>query len=134
MLFLGNKTGHFYPNYWLSDSNRPMAIITSVYSFMWFKDLKIKYSPLINAVGSCTFGVLLIHANSGTMRRWLWQNLLNNVGYYSSDTMILHFIFSVTMVFIVCTVIDFLRQITIEKYVMAFIGRKKIIDNIRIIW
>lgn len=39
---------------------------------------------------STTFGVLLIHANSDVMRKWLWKDLLNNTGMYSSAWLIVH--------------------------------------------
>lgn len=33
----------------------------------------------IIAIAASTFGVLLIHANSETMRNWLWKDTLDNV-------------------------------------------------------
>lgn len=50
---------------------------------MFFKDLKIKQSRTINIIGGSTFGVLCIHANSDTMRKWLWGTVLNVKGAYS---------------------------------------------------
>ncbi len=32
-------------------------------------------SRFINIIGAGTFGVLLIHANSETMRNWLWHDV-----------------------------------------------------------
>lgn len=90
---------------------------------MFFKDLHIGYSPLINKVGACTFGVLLIHANSDTMRRWLWKDLLDNVGGFFSNSFMLHAVLSVTIIFIVCVIIDYLRQQTIEKWMFVYIDR-----------
>lgn len=99
------------PVFWfVADSNHIMALVTALCSFMFFKDLNIGYSKVINLIGASTFGVLLIHANSDIMRQWLWQDILNNVGQYGTNTMVLHAIYSVLMVYAVCTVIDYLRM------------------------
>lgn len=99
----------------VADSNHIMAVITALCSFMFFKDLKIGYSKLINMVGASTFGVLLIHANSDTMRQWLWQDLLDNVGQYGSSALYVHSILSVIAIFIICILIDKGRIWCVEK-------------------
>lgn len=101
--------------YFVSDSNRILAVITSICLFMYFKDLDIKYNRWINTIAASTFGVLLIHANSSTMRQWLWQDVLNNVGQYGSVNLYLHSVLSVLGIFVVCVVIDNLRIRFIEK-------------------
>jgi len=82
---------------------------------MYFKDLNIKQSKLINVIGGGTFGVLLIHANSDTMRQWLWKDLCNNVGHYATNAIYIHAILVPIAVFTVCSAIEFLRMKTIEK-------------------
>lgn len=52
------------PYWFVADSNKILAVLTSVSSFMYFKDLHIKQSKFINTVSASTFGVLCIHANS----------------------------------------------------------------------
>ena len=104
------------PVFWfVADSNHIMALVTALCSFMFFKDLKIGYSKLINMIGASTFGVLLIHANSDIMRQWLWQDILNNVCQYGTNTMVLHAILSVIAIFVVCILIDMLRMRFVEK-------------------
>ena len=85
---------------------------------MYFKNLKIRYSPLINKIAASTFGVLCIHANTSTMRKWLWVETLKNtqVYYESGINIVLHAIISVIAVFCICTVIDLLRIQLLEKY------------------
>ena len=112
-----------HPYRWISDSNTLLALLTGVCPFMFFKDLHIKYNPLINKIGACTFGVLLIHASSDTMRQWLWKDFLDNVGYFSSNYFILHAVLSVVVIFIVCVIIDYLRQRTIEKWMFVYIDK-----------
>ena len=70
---------------------------------------------MINTVASCMFGVLLIHANSDTMRQWLWQDLLDNVRWFATDYAVVHALASVAGIFVVCVVIDFLRQRFVEE-------------------
>ncbi len=101
--------------YFVTDSNTPFAVVTGVSTFLFFKNIKLGYSKIINTISASTFGVLLIHANSDAMRKWLWQDLLDNVGMYSSKYMPLHAIGSVLAIFIICTLIDILRINLIEK-------------------
>ena len=110
--------------FWLvSDSNAIFAVTTAVCSFMYFKGINLKQSKLINLIGGSTFGVLLIHANSDTMRQWLWKDTLNNVSYFNSETLIFHAIASVIIIFAICIVIDRIRIITVEKYVFNHIDQ-----------
>lgn len=100
--------------YFVSDSNAILAVIVSVCAFMFFKKVPLKYHKWINSVGASTFGVLLIHANSNTMRQWLWKDTLNNVGYYDNN-IYLHSIICVLCVFSVCIIIDQIRLKLIER-------------------
>lgn len=109
------KTGFRYPYWFISDSNKIFAVVLSVSSFMFFKNLNLKYNRFINTVAASTFGVLMIHANSDAMRQWLWKDTFNNVGMYGSPYFILHAVGSVLTVYIVCTVIDYLRIYFLEK-------------------
>lgn len=77
--------------------------------------LKVPQSKFINTVAASTFGVLLIHANSDTMRKWLWKDMLNNVGAYDTSFFALHAIGSVLLIFTLCIVIDYLRIRFLER-------------------
>lgn len=95
--------------YFLSDSNKVMAVSVAICAFLFFKSLKIPYNKWINKVAASTYGVLLIHANSDAMRQWLWVDVLKNGQMFLSDWMPIHAIGSVLIVFSVCIVIDWLR-------------------------
>ncbi len=101
--------------YFVSDSNKVLAVILSLSAFMFFKNVKLKNSKFINTVAASTFGVLLIHANGDTMRKWLWKSVLDNVGMYDSDWLVLHAMGSVIVIFITCAAIDYMRIRFIEK-------------------
>lgn len=95
--------------YFVQDSNTLLAVLIGVSTFLSFKNLKMKHHPEINKISATCFGVLLIHANSDTMRRWLWKDVLDNVGMYSSSLLFLHSVLSVLGVFVICSIIDMAR-------------------------
>lgn len=121
LLLNENCEKDIFPYRMLSDSNVIMALLNAVCSFMWFKNLNIPQSKFINIVGGSTFGVLLIHANSDTMRKWLWQDLFDNVGHYNDDNFWLRPIISVIFIFGVCIIIDRIRIIVIERPLLRYI-------------
>ena len=112
---LGVKLNRNLAYFFVTDSNTFWAVAVGVCSFMFFKNVKLRYSAFINTVAASTFGVLCIHANSDTMRRWLWKDTLDNVGHYNSALMPLYVIGCVVGVFSVCVVIDILRIQFVEK-------------------
>ena len=112
---VGKWLGHPFGYYFVSDSNKILAVITSICAFMFFKNLKIKYSKLVNVIASSSFGVLLIHSNSDVMRKWLWEDMFKNVKYYNSNCLVVHAIITIILIYTICTVIDILRIQMIEK-------------------
>lgn len=107
----------------VADSNKPLAVITALFAFMFFKNLKLEYNRHINSIAASTFGVFLIHANSNAMRQWLWKDTLDNEGHFLHSNIYFHSILSVLGVYIVCTVIDFIRIQMIEKPFFKFFDR-----------
>ena len=126
-LFLGDKLDKQLAYRFVSDSNTFLAFAIGFCSFMFFKDLKIKQSRTINTIGGSTFGVLCIHANSDTMRKWLWGNSLNVKGAYSLPLgkLVLFSFISVFGVFAVCLIIETVRQKCIEKPYMKIIEKNR---------
>lgn len=101
--------------FFVADSNKVFALMTGVSAFLFFKNLRIGYSRGINTIAAATFGVLCIHANSDTMRRWLWVYVCNNVGAYQGGNVIIHAVVSVAAIYTVCTIIDMVRIRLIEQ-------------------
>lgn len=103
--------------FFVNDANRFFAVFVAITTFMWLKNLSITHNKLINVIGSTTFGVLLIHANSDAMRTWLWKDTLDVVGHYSLPLFELTaYSFTITIVvFITCSTIDYARILLIEK-------------------
>ena len=110
---IGKGVGICY--FLVADSNKVLALATGISGFLFFKNLKIGYSKVINTIAASTFGVLLIHANSDTMRRWLWVDGCKNVGVYQGGNMIIHATVSVVVIYAVCTIIDMVRIRLIEQ-------------------
>ena len=107
-MLVGARMGDSY--FFLSDSNKICAVLVAIVSFILFVNLPIKHNKFINTVAECCFGVLLIHTASDAMRKWLWQDLLHVAEMYYSDYLYIHTILSVAGIFVVCVVIDILRQ------------------------
>lgn len=112
--------------HFVSDSNKLFAVVVAVCSFLWFKNMNIKYSKVINAFGASTFGVLLIHANSSAMRTWLWKNTVDSVGHYSLPFgyLVLYCVGVVVLIFVICNLLDQLRIASIEKCLLSWYDRK----------
>ena len=116
---------HLYDYHFVADSNKIFAVAVAVSSFLWFKNMNIRYSKIINAFGAGTFGVLLIHANSDAMRTWLWKDFIDVIGHYALPfgQLVLFSIGVVLAIFIVCNLIDQLRITTLEKWFLNWYDR-----------
>ena len=101
-----------------------ISVISSVSLFMFFKNLKIGYSRIINVIGASTFGVFLIHTCSDGMRDWLWQDFIDVVGHYNSPYYALYAIGSILAIFFACSIIDIFRIYLLEKPIFNFLDRK----------
>lgn len=100
--------------YYLSDSNKIMAVLIGICSFLFFKNIEIKYNYIINKFAASTFGILLIHSNSDAMRRFLWGDLLKTVSMHGSAYIYMHAVGSVIGIFVICSFIDWMRIYFIE--------------------
>ena len=120
--YMHNFIGYFF----VSDSNKILALFVALASFMWFKDLHIPQSRFINAVGGATFGVLLIHANSDAMRQWLWRETVDCTGHFSDNLpwTLGYAAAAVLTVFIVCAGIDWIRGKLIDEHINKMSSRK----------
>lgn len=105
--------GYFF----VSDCNRILAVMVAISSFLWFKNLNIPQSKFINIIAASTFGVLLIHSNSGAMMKWLWSDMFNVTGNFALpiSQLILFSICVLILVYCACTIIDQIRLLLLEK-------------------
>lgn len=123
------RFGRPLPWYWfVADSNKVLALATALSAFCLFRLLPLGRSRIVNRVSSATFGVLLIHASSDTMRRWLWQDVCRNVWHFENDTpggFVLHALLCTLCVFCACAGIDLLRQFLQRRLYSLFLWTRK---------
>lgn len=116
------KGNHFF----VSDSNKLLAVVVAVSSFICIKNCHIPYNKMINVVGGSTFGVLLIHANSDAMRTWLWKDVVDCVGHYSQTLpQLVGFSLGVVFaIFVSCILIDRVRIKLLEEPFFKWYDKK----------
>ncbi len=101
----------------VSDSNKLLAFVVGTSAFLVAVNIKPFYSNTINFLAAGTFGVLLIHASSDTMRQWLWQDVCRvpEMLHAPLSTLVYQAIAVPIGVFLICSLIDALRRQFIEK-------------------
>lgn len=101
--------------------NSPLIVVICVELFLCMIEVNISNSMLVNKIASCTFGVYLIHCNN------LMQGVLSKCfPIYKVQNSLYIFIYSILAVitiYVVCTIIDFIRAITVGKLWEAFLSK-----------
>lgn len=118
-----HSTDILFPYTFVHNCNTLLAVLTSVSLFLYFKDMKVKQSHFINTVASTTFGVFLIHDSSDAMRKWLWGDMFHCTDNYTSPHAIVNALIFVIAVFIICSIIDYLRIISLERPAFKYIDK-----------
>lgn len=121
--WLGSKhdISPFYPTYFYGQEKLTVLLI-SLSLFMAFATMRMKYYRFINLVASATFGVYLIHDNS-LVRELLWMEVFKNAHYQDSLFLIPYSILVIIAVYVICTIIDLLRQKIFEKQYIMLVER-----------
>ena len=99
-----------------------LTLLSALSLFMVFKNIKMGTRKGINVVASATFGVYLIH-DSSIVRPFLWNTVFKTETYQDSAFLILYSIGVCLLVYAACTVIDLLRQNTIEKVYLHVVNK-----------
>ena len=104
------KIGRVLPHYWfVADSNKILAFVTSLFAFSFFIKISLGQNKFVNTISSATFGVLLIHDSGDSMRKWLWQDVCNNVWHFKNDSLlrfIAHAFLCTLCIYSICVVIN----------------------------
>lgn len=127
--FIGSRFGITEYYFFVNDANKLLAVTASVSIFVMFKNWKLRYVKLINIVASTTFGVLLIHANSAAMRRFLWVDLFRNAEHYTSASFLPYACGVVLLVYAAAVCIDLARIRWIEEPLFERFDRFSWIDK-----
>lgn len=78
-------------------------------------------NKFINLIGSCTFGVYVIH-NNGYLREIIFEKVFFLSKFPSSKKIIVYFVGISIIIFVCCTAIDLIRKF-FEKYISKLIER-----------
>lgn len=118
------KSKIFHHAYRLSNLNSILVFAFSVGLFIIFKSINIKNRISINKVATLTLGIYLIHDNF-FMRSIIWGDIfkLYNSLEYASEKFIILILFSSILVFIICMIIEFIRQ-TVVNYIKKIRHKK----------
>lgn len=102
------------------DLNSPFVLLTSVFTFSFFKNLHF-HSPIINYLAGSMFGVYLIHEDS-FIRPLVWHNLISSAKVaHSAMLYVGQAIGFSLLVFIACVLIDIIiRRLLIAKPLQRF--------------
>ncbi|MDL2225306.1 acyltransferase family protein [Eubacteriales bacterium OttesenSCG-928-M02] len=122
-IVMGNRWNIFFSKatYFFGQEKLSVLLI-SLSLFMAFVTMKMNYHRWINTIASATFGVYLIH-DSKIIRQFLWIDLFKNGQYQESLMIIPYSIVVVAVVYIVCTIIDLIRQKVFEKPFMIVVNK-----------
>ena len=102
--------------------NSILTIFRAISFFMLFLNMKVKTSKVINRISACAFGVYLLH-DSSLLRGILWNNVFHNASFQNTIFIIPYSIVVVVIVYLGCTLIDFIRITYIEKAFLIFVDR-----------
>lgn len=108
------------PLHFAMPMNQFIPFVISVCLFLVFKNMDIKDSNIINKIASTTLGIYLIHANK-YVNELIWKHIFKVNIIINSKYLILYEILAVFSVFIVCMIIDFIRQYIFKKSINRFI-------------
>lgn len=97
-------------------------LLMALFLFMTFAKLKIKYNKWINVIASATFGVYLIH-DSSYIRYYIWWNIFKINQYQESLFLIPYSILVVFIVYVLCTGIEMVRKVLLEKPYIIFVNK-----------
>jgi len=118
--------------FFVFDSNRFGSVVIAVTSFMWIKNVYVSYNKYTNMIGGSTFGVLLIHDNSSTMQRWLWQDIVDGVGHYYLPfwQLVGYSVGVVLAIFFSCVLLDRVRIVLFEEPFFKWYDKKPRLQKI----
>lgn len=121
-----HRGGGYSAFYFVSDSSKLLAFLIGIAIFQVFRNLPLGYNRFINELSKTTFGVLLIHANSDAMRKFLWQDIVQVPTMLDAPlfSLVCHATVSVMLIYIICAAIDYARIYFFEKPVMAWIDSR----------
>ena len=106
-----------------------MPFVISVLFFIVFSCIHIRANRILFSLAKATFGVYLIHDNV-LFKDFLWNSILKEQMMYQSDWFIIYSIGSVLLLYIVCSVIEILREKLLDSWLMHTDFMNKLITKV----
>lgn len=134
LLWLSTKT---HPEFFIEHSEHfrnlysVFILIAAVSIFLFFYNLNVKSSTIINRFASTTLAVFILHDNIA-IRSFIWGKVFNTLRFQSSYLMPLHAIFVALTILIVFSLVDLGRQFLMDRLLGSLIDRLE--DNIHKRW
>ncbi len=122
--FVSARIGKPYFFVAVTDANTLLALVTAVSLFLFFSQLELRPSRVINHLAAASFGVFCIHANSDAMRAWLWGDLLQVAARYPEAGAFLRLPAAAAGIYLLCAGIDFLRARFLERPFLRALDRR----------
>ena len=117
------------PYFLVCPETKLACLVVAVFAFLVFRNIRLGHSRAINAVAATTFGVLLVHGANDGMRTWLWRKVFDIPALASvpiSEAVAVS-IAAPLAIHVVCSALDGLRIVAIERPLFALLERKGVL-------
>lgn len=113
---------------YFSKINSIIVVGGAISSFLYFLKNKKFSSNMINFIASAVLGVYLIHDNE-YIREYIWEIILPNKNFIESRYFMIFALVKITLVFVICVIIDKIRYYIVEKNFEKILVNKIIEQN-----
>ncbi len=122
LMFIAKATGSDYimqNSIYLSNYESITSMGFAVFLFIYFSRVNFS-NKFINIIGKSTLGIYLIHDNS-LLEYPIWREFWPNYNYFSNPYF--HLFAKTIVIFVVCSIIDIIREYTIGKAVNNWVNK-----------
>lgn len=104
----------------LNEMSGITATLISLFLFLGFRNMEIRYSKLINTVGGTTFGIYLLHDHV-LVREYIYNTFFGLPAYTDSAYLFLIVAAVLAIIFTVCSLIEFIRKYLADRFIRPHI-------------
>lgn len=105
------------------------CVLAGYAMFFFFRNIKIPRISAINFLAKPTFAILMIHDHN-FFRPVVWNTIIKANTWYYSKHFIVRVGLTVVFIYLVCTVIDYIRLYLIEKNIMKLKCIKRLEEKV----
>lgn len=99
------------------------VVLMAISTLILMATIPIKSSKIINGVSATVFGVYLLHMN-GFTTNMIWHDLFEITKWYKNAWMPVYLLSTGILIFVVCSIIDYLRLRFMEKPILRKVKEK----------